>query len=197
MSDVAYHERLPSPEPFLRLLQAVESIKGEDSKGKEMRQIAGMVSLVLVGLVGCGGDGLPPPVPVSGTITLKGKAVADATVTFLSTDGGTSASGKTGSDGTFKLTTVNTDDGARPGEYTITIAKVDSKFGEDDMMNVNDDGSMDFGDAYGKMMDASATGNMSKMMENQLPAKYAEAGTSDLKRTVVKGEANDFAIDLE
>ena len=157
-----------------------------------MRAIVVFASLSLLGLVGCGGDGLPPPVPVSGKITYSGKPVADATITFLSTDGGTSASGKTEAQGAFKLTTVNTDDGARPGEYAITIAKSDSKFSEDDMMTVNDDGSMDYGDSYGKMMDASQNNKMDKVMENQLPAKYGDPSQSDLKRTVVKGEANDF-----
>ena len=163
-----------------------------------MRAIAGItLTIFIAGIVGCGGDGLPPPVPVSGKVTLGGKPISGANVTFLSVDGGTSASGRTISDGTYKLTTLNTDDGARPGEYTITIAKSDSKFSEADMGNVNEDGSVDFGADYGKMMDASASGNMSKVMDSELPPKYGDAAQSGLKRTVVKGEPNEFNFDLE
>ncbi len=159
----------------------------------EVNQLRGLfllLPLVAVVLVGCGGSSLTPPVPVSGKVTLDGKPVADAHVTFLGAKGARSASGKTASDGTFKLTTVNTDDGAPPGEYVVTIAKIESGATETNV----EDGV--YGDDYGRMMDASASGTLNKLMKNELPDKYASAEQSGLKRTVVKGEPNDFQFDL-
>jgi hypothetical protein len=68
---------------------------------------------------GCG-KGL---VRVSGTVTLDDKPLEGAMVSFQPEDGGTPATGFTGSDGTFRLTTYSTGDGARPGEYKVTITK--------------------------------------------------------------------------
>jgi hypothetical protein len=161
---------------------------------QDMRAMTIMFAMISCGLVGCGGSSLPPPVPVSGKVTLAGKPVDGAVVTFLSTDGGRSASGTTGSDGSFKLTTINTNDGARPGEYTVTISKTESKVGGAAEIDV---AAGEYGDAYGAMMGAAAKGgDMSKVMKSMLPEKYANAAESGLKRTVVKGEENDFLIDL-
>jgi hypothetical protein len=76
---------------------------------------------LLVGL-GCGGAGRP--VKVEGLVTLDGQPVGGATVIFnpLARDG-RQASGVTGEDGRFRLTTYRVDDGALPGEYKVTIQK--------------------------------------------------------------------------
>jgi hypothetical protein len=149
--------------------------------------------VMLVGFsVGCSGSIGPPPVPVSGKVTLGGKPVDGATVTFLSTTGGRSASGKTASDGSFKLSTINTDDGARPGEYNVTIAKIESKLGGKE----TDVEKGEYGDNYEAMMMGAASGDMSKVLKNDLPEKYGSATESGLSRTVVKGEENNFVFDL-
>ena len=149
-----------------------------------------MMKLLLVSLVafavGCGGSMGPPPVPVSGKVTLG------ATVTFLSTTGGRSASGKTGSDGSFKLSTINTDDGARPGEYNVTIAKIESKLAGKE----TDVEKGEYGENYDAMMMGAASNDMSKVQKNTLPDKYASPTESGLSRTVVKGEENNFLFDL-
>jgi hypothetical protein len=53
---------------------------------------------------------------------LDGKPVENATVTFMPQQGGSGkqATGQTGPDGSFQLTTRNTNDGALPGEYRVT-----------------------------------------------------------------------------
>ena len=154
------------------------------------------LKVMLMGLlaftVGCSGSMGPPPVPVSGKVTLGGSPVEGATVTFLSTTGGRSASGKTGSDGSFQLSTINTNDGARPGEYTVTIAKIESKLKGSE----TDVEKGEYGDDYGAQMAAAASGDMSKVQKNELPDKYSKPGESGLNRTVVKGEANEFIFDL-
>ena len=78
------------------------------------------LTVLLGAAVGC--DGRRSPVPVSGTVTLDGKPVEGATVTFhlLGDDpDGRLATGQTDKTGTFHLN----GDGARPGEYKVVITK--------------------------------------------------------------------------
>jgi hypothetical protein len=68
--------------------------------------------------VGCGGG----PVPVRGTVTLDGKPMAGATVTFLPEDAaGRQATATTAEDGSFHLTTLAPRDGAMPGAYKVVV----------------------------------------------------------------------------
>ena len=62
------------------------------------------------------------PVPVSGAVTLDGKAVEGATVTFTSDDGQYTASGVTDVSGNFSLA-CTVGPGAYPGNYKVTVAK--------------------------------------------------------------------------
>jgi hypothetical protein len=81
------------------------------------------LTVLLFAAAGCGGR--RTPVPVSGTVTLDGKPVEGATVTFhLVGDDkeGRPAIGQTDKAGTFRLKTGN-DDGARPGDYKVVIIK--------------------------------------------------------------------------
>jgi hypothetical protein len=77
--------------------------------------------ILLAALPGCGGAGITP---VQGLVTLEGTPVTGATVLFMP-DGseGRPATGFTTPDGTFRLTTYKTDDGAAPGQYRVVIQK--------------------------------------------------------------------------
>jgi hypothetical protein len=78
---------------------------------------------MLVAAAGCGDR--RGPLPVSGTVTLDGKLVEGATVTFHTVGNdkeGKPATGETDKTGTFRLRTGN-DDGVRPGEYKVVIIK--------------------------------------------------------------------------
>jgi hypothetical protein len=82
-----------------------------------------LVGVTLLTAAACGGSA--KPVKVAGRITLDGQPLTGATVVFTPADGnGNIASGRTNSDGEFRLTTFNTDDGAVPGDYKITV-KID------------------------------------------------------------------------
>jgi hypothetical protein len=83
------------------------------------------VALLGVVLIGCGGRGTTP---VRGVITLEGTPVAGATVLFMpdGQDGCRPASGFTSSDGTFRLTTYQPNDGALPGKYRVVIQKTEA-----------------------------------------------------------------------
>ena len=81
------------------------------------------LSILLGTAAGC--DGTRAPVPVSGTVTLDGKLVEGATVTFhlIGEDReGRPPTGQTDKTGTFHLTMGN-EVGARPGEYKVVVVK--------------------------------------------------------------------------
>src|SRR5262245_51088003 len=83
-------------------------------------------TLVAVGiaLTGCSNSSRPATYPVTGTVTLQGKPVAGAAVTFVPTgDEGEAASAITDSEGKYALTTWQAGDGARPGEYRVKVSK--------------------------------------------------------------------------
>ena len=136
-------------------------------------------------LAGCSkDDGLPDTVPVLGTVTYQGQPVAGAVVTFL-VDGNTPpATGTTGPDGAFELTTFKNGDGAVPGSYTVSISKFETTG-----LDPSADDSMEA---------AAARANAPPPKTHSLlPEKYADAGRSGLRFEVKAGETNEFQIELK
>lgn len=77
-----------------------------------------------IALTGCSSSSRPPTYPVTGTVSLQGKPVAGAAVTFVPADTeGEAASAITDSDGKYALTTWEAGDGARPGQYRVKVSK--------------------------------------------------------------------------
>ena len=89
-----------------------------------MRWLRTAAPLVLVALAGCGDeDERVRLVPVSGTITLNGKPMADATVTFLpdkANKDSTPGADTTGPDGNYKLR-FKSRSGVAPGKYKVSV----------------------------------------------------------------------------
>lgn len=88
---------------------------------------AAVISLLMV-VCGCGGETDPnrkPTYPVSGKVTLEGKPVADATLTFSPEEGQPVATGRTDAEGRYTLTTYEPDDGAAEGKYLVLVSKID------------------------------------------------------------------------
>ena len=92
---------------------------------------------LLLALQGCGGRSYAP---VSGTVTLDGKPVAKAVVTFIplpdpgSKEAGDSASGKTNEKGEYTLQTYTPrgmKDGAQVGKHKVSISQQETR-GEGD-----------------------------------------------------------------
>ena len=80
-----------------------------------------LVLALLLAASGCGRQAL---VKLEGKVTLDGKPLEGATVTFAPEGGaGSPASGLTGSDGVFYLTTRTSGDGVAPGAYKVTVTK--------------------------------------------------------------------------
>lgn len=72
-----------------------------------------------------GGDKRKPTFPVAGKVTLDGRPAEHATVILHpvgdSDPDAVKPRGKVAADGSFKLTTYETDDGAPAGEYRVTV----------------------------------------------------------------------------
>jgi len=84
-----------------------------------LRQVVLLSALILTA-AGCGGKGSLSK--VRGVVTLDGAPLAGATVSFVPVEGkGRIASGQSGSDGSFELTTFRTDDGALSGDYRVVV----------------------------------------------------------------------------
>ena len=83
------------------------------------------VLLIAFTLTGCGGG--ESYVPVTGTVKYSDGSVPTgdvATITFQPADAGPDTKGAFGTiepDGSFSLTTLQPGDGARPGEYRVTV----------------------------------------------------------------------------
>ena len=94
-----------------------------------LRRLACALLLTLP-LSGCGDDG-PTYVPVTGTVKYSDGTVPKgviASINFQPVNPGAdtkAASGSIASDGSFILTTIQPGDGARPGEYIVTVRVVD------------------------------------------------------------------------
>lgn len=79
------------------------------------------------GLSGCGGttvsESLPDTAPVSGVVTLNGKPITSATVTFvpMGSTKGVECVGVTDESGKYTLQQIRGAAGAPPGEYRVVI----------------------------------------------------------------------------
>lgn len=158
-------------------------------------QIAALHLLLFSSLstfIGCSGDSdLPDTVAAGGTVTYKGEPVAGAQVVFR-VEGGRPATGITGPDGRFALSTFGDQDGAIPGDHVVTVVKT-LKVGVSD-------GSTDPSQAD-TMEEAAAASDRQKTagaQENQsiIPTRYSNPETSRLEFTVKDGVENDFDVTL-
>ena len=137
-----------------------------------------MFAAALFIAVGCGkNDTRVRRVPVSGTVLLKGDSVGDATVVFEPVGSTPAAAGKTDATGRFRLTTFDSDDGAVPGEYKVSVRKIQ-------VQSSNKPPASD--DAVGAPPDEKWL----------LPAKYGNSATSGFTATVNESGANDFKFEL-
>jgi hypothetical protein len=82
----------------------------------------------VIGVLGCGGDSGPPKVdvhPVTGKVTVDGKALTGCTIVFSTENPEVGAesgySGELGADGSYTLTGNDGAAGAAPGKYKVTF----------------------------------------------------------------------------
>jgi hypothetical protein len=141
--------------------------------------VAGIVVLMLAGSVGCGGPAYEYDAVVTGTVLIDGQLANRGTITFHPVEDGVPSIGRILKDGSFSMRTGQGDlhemDGGTvpPGEYIVTIVVTGEPVVSPDL-----------------------PGGPPKAGPRLTAAKYASVETSDLRRTVAKGE-NLFVFDLE
>jgi hypothetical protein len=136
-----------------------------------MRSFAWCLLFVVSAGMGSGCGSRSGLAKVHGIVTFDGKPMENATVYFMPSGGspGQHATGMTGPDGSFDLTTGK-DFGAYPGDYTVTV-------------------QYDEGTVYpaGNMKEAKAGGaknRVKKPPKYVVPAIYGDATKSPLKQKV-------------
>ena len=91
----------------------------------------GTLALVIAGLTGCGGSDRPKTIPISGLVTINGKAPGESGKIFFTptkaAEGYTNrpASGSFNAEGSYRVMSWTPDDGLVPGHYTVGILPVD------------------------------------------------------------------------
>ena len=143
-------------------------------------------------MTGCGGEpaGKREPVfPVSGKVTYKGQPVTEADVTFFCQAKNMSSFAKTDSEGKFKLTTFASFDGAPAGKHVITISKAVVSSSTTKEVDINDPAY----DPLKLVEDSKAP-----PPKNLIPAKYADAKSTDLSATVISdGQNPEVVLELK
>jgi hypothetical protein len=144
-----------------------------------------LLSLFLFALiltpVGCEGPG--KPVKVKGIVTLDGKPLPGVTVTFAPIGTGRPASGLTESDGSFRLTTFRTEDGALPGEYKVVVVAPEAR---DEVVGRNPE-TLSYEQKKADRMTMTPMGKAAaakKKSSSSIPAKYGDVGQTPLREVV-------------
>jgi hypothetical protein len=127
----------------------------------------------LMSISGCG-DSIRMA-PVSGTVTVGGRPLPKAGVTFTPVKGGRPAWATTDSQGHFELTTFKAGDGALVGEHIVTVAEADT-----DAPVVPKNADLDVSSLYAEM----PTKPQRKNRTGALDAKFASRESSGLTFTV-------------
>lgn len=146
-----------------------------------------LVIVTLSLLSGCGNSDTgkekrPARTIVSGVVSLKGAVVEGATVTLHPAQKGHGAFGVTDKAGKFTLGTFEKNDGAVPGEYKVSIKKIEAA----------SSGSQPKPDDPGYDPNAPEV-----PPKNLLPEKYADFNSSGLTATVGSSSISDLKFDLQ
>jgi hypothetical protein len=151
-----------------------------------------LLSLSFMGflfVVGCGPGG-PKMSPVTGNVTLDGKPIAKAMVTFTPEKGGQSSTGLTDEKGSYVL--IGNGSGSRKGaihgQHKVTIKQISDK----PPVQQNTEMSSD-SEAYAQQGDPSQYTKAAVSHKDVIPARYNT--NSELMREVGDGE-NVFDFEL-
>lgn len=151
-----------------------------------MTRLAALVAC-LVCLTGCGGSG-HNTVSVSGTLTWSdGTPITGATIMFMPKDEkvGRQATGLSGSDGKFQLTTFNQNDGAVPADYHVVVTKPTKAATE---------GSEVVGNPTEAMKKALKKAKAAE--KSEIPAVYGSPKTTNLKWKI-EGSTSEVNLKLQ
>ena len=172
--------------------QVDTTIRFESLKRRTLLGVA--LSVLVTGFAGCGGVDQPATSPASGTLTLDGVPLADATVTFWEATAPTAGSGKTDAQGKFTITTFEAGDGAIIGEHSVLVSKDESTAVL--MPSISAEG----GDTdYEKMSQGADAYRAAadKKVESVIPQKYTNRVTTTFKVPVTADGPNVFEFNME
>ena len=150
-----------------------------------------LAAFVVPTLTGCGTSaGAPPePVyPVSGVITLNGKPLVGADVTYLNQEKQRAAFGRTNEEGRYQLTTFTQNDGAVEGKSVVTVMKFEAAApsAPEPELDSEDYQPPGLGEDTGP-----------QKISSDIPKQYADAATSGLFANVLTSGDNQFDFELE
>lgn len=134
-------------------------------------------------LVGCSGSAMQP---VEGTVTLDGEPLAGAAISFIPVEGGRPSSGQTDEQGHFTLASFTANDGVPPGQYKVTVVKLDARR-QAEAAPVEEGGEGE---------EPQVMGNIEQAVKFLTPMKYSSPATTDLKVEVSAG-MEPVQIDLK
>ena len=149
--------------------------------------------LIAVVASGCGGSSGPPVAvfPVSGVITLSGKPVVGADVTFSNSEMKRSAFGRTNEKGEYRLTTFSANDGAVEGKSIVTVLKAAPAAAVVVEADIESE-------AYVPPdVNAKPVKTNNKQQEALLPERYSNATTSGLIAVIATDMENKHNFELE
>jgi hypothetical protein len=135
-----------------------------------------LAAVLLVTGLGCGGSA--KTYKVKGVVTLDGQPVEGATVSLVPLEEGQGypAGGLTGSDGSFRLTTFSTGDGAAAGHYKVLVTKTEAATGVGPQMDVKQMKKL--------MAGGGRTARNRKSQKGDIPAVYGNREQTPLRATV-------------
>jgi hypothetical protein len=103
---------------------------------KQFFKVSTIVVTLVFSLTGCNRENLPGLGKVTGTVTMDGKPVPEAMVSFEPVDGSAApAMGRTDGTGLYELYYSRTAKGAKIGEHAVRITSY-QEFGEDDARQI-------------------------------------------------------------
>ena len=131
-------------------------------------------------LQGCGKGGLEGPTgTVSGTVTMAGKPLSDASITFFGESNGDTATAVLGSDGTYSLK-YEGGFSVPAGDYRVAVIAGPPP-----------------GEKAPDPADLMKTMKPSGMGKSPIPAKYRDPKTSALVAVVKEGSNPNISFDLK
>ncbi len=150
-------------------------------------------------LIGCGKSDGPALAPAKGVVTLDGKPLASARVSFHPKDKAARYSyGTTDADGRFQMSTFGMNDGALVGSHTVTISKVDLPE-EATKIDVEALKSKGYGGGgmpgYESMMGLG--GGKKLEIKQEVPKKYSDKEASEIEAVVTVEGPNEFTFNLQ
>ena len=151
--------------------------------------VAAFSGVLLCGCLG-GSSQTLNVVPVSGKVLYNGEPVEGAIVSFMGEEAPKSAVGETDAEGVFQLTTFDDNDGAVPGQHTVTITKIQEEGPKAESQPVSKAAARNL------QLGAGQVARQFAKKKHLLPPKYADSKKSGLTRMVSADSTNDFTFEL-